>query len=200
MRRRQRRGRRERAPHLLARQVRHGDLLAAREEHGALDDVAQLADVAGPVVRGQAVQRIGPLAGFDAILVPEPHLLSAVGWQRLRAAADAGAAIAVFPPAKEASHAWLDSFEATFGLDLDSPAEPKTLATPLRILPPPSDTSGLFAMLSSEFEELAKAVSVSRLLPILPRGGSMSVALSAADGSPLVLTALPARAAPWPSP
>jgi hypothetical protein len=48
-------------------------------------------------------------------------------------------------------------------------------------------------MLSGEFEELAKAVSVSRLLPVLPRGGSMSVSLSAADGTPLVLTGLPAR-------
>jgi len=152
-----------------------------------LDPVRDLSD--------GVAQGVGPLAGFDAVLVPEPHLLSTVGWQRLRAAADAGAAVAVFPPAKEASHAWLDTFESTFGLDLDSPAEAKTLATPLRILPPPSDTSGLFAMLSGEFEELAKAVGVSRLLPVLPRGGSMSVALSAADGTPLVLTGLPARSA-----
>lgn len=135
---------------------------------------------------------LGALTGFDAVLVPEPQLIDVEGWRRVRAAADNGAAIVVFPSAREATHAWLESFQSAFGLDLDAPREAKVLSTPLRLLPPPGESASLFAMLSGEFEDLSKSVGVSKMLEVHPRGGSMSTALSLSDGSPLVLAGIPA--------
>lgn len=137
---------------------------------------------------------LGPLTGFDAIMVPEPHLIDVGGWQRLRVAADNGAAVVVFPSAGEATHSWLDSFQSAFGLDLDVAREAKVLAAPLRLVPPPGEGASLFAMLSGEFEDLSKSVGVNKILEVHPRGGTMSASLSLSDGSALVLTGLPAQA------
>src|SRR5690606_14438274 len=43
----------------LVWQVLEADAVAVREQHGALDDVAQLADVARPVVLAQPLHRFG---------------------------------------------------------------------------------------------------------------------------------------------
>lgn len=162
---------------------RAGDIAVTR-----LDPVRDLGEASGGL--------LGPLTGFDAILVPQPQLVDAAGWRRLRAAADGGASVTVFPPAQEATHAWLDPFQAAFGLDLTTAAEAQEFATPLRLLPPPSEAAGLFAMLVGEFEDLSKSVGVSKSLLVQPRGGSMTAALSLSDGSPLVLVGIPSSVRP----
>jgi hypothetical protein len=158
---------------------RSGDIAVTR-----LDPVRDLGAASGGV--------LGPLTGFDAILVPEPQLLDSAGWQRLRAAADAGAAVVVFPPASPATPAWLDAFQSSLGLDLEASHEPETFASPLRLVAPAGEAAGVFAMLAGEFDELAKSVGVTRAIRVQPRGGSMVAALSLSDGTPLVFTGLPA--------
>ena len=46
----------------LVREVTEADLLTARERHGALDDVLELAHVSRKVVRIEGPERIGELA------------------------------------------------------------------------------------------------------------------------------------------
>ncbi|MGD9688819.1 MAG: BatA domain-containing protein [Phycisphaerales bacterium] len=142
------------------------------------------------------------LSGLDAIIITAPERLSQTDWPRLRQAVERtrGSAVGgtapglliVMPPGHVAVHTWTDAMTQGLGLDW-------TIAREARAVDQGGPTSGLvvgsttgraslLAPLRAELSELARSVSVSRVLPVapVPRGASIELALG--DGTGFVLT------------
>jgi len=139
--------------------------------------------------RGLSGPRAGVLADFDALLIPRPDLLDPAAWRLVRAAVDRGALVVVMPPAAE-THLWSDAMTQALGLGWTLSREPRTL-TPAEGLAAGAADADLLAILAPELPELAKPVTVSRLLTVESPPGGFDTLLSLTDGSPLVITGRP---------
>ncbi len=134
------------------------------------------------------------LSGYDALFVPDPRELGDPEWAKLRAFVDAGGLVVLTPPADQGPQLWTEAFARSMGLSWTFEREPRALTPPGRIdagklAQPRTIGNALFGLISAEAPELAKAVSVQRVLVVT--APAEDVALGLADGSPLVLAAKP---------
>ena len=124
------------------------------------------------------------LAGLDAAVLPDPHLITDDVWARLRAFTDQGGLVLVVAPAEPSVHVWTDSFVAAFGLGWRIARESSAF---------PADSPGGFddtgfdapmlATIAAELPELTRPVSIFRHLPIEEITPETQVLLRARDGS-----------------
>jgi hypothetical protein len=137
---------------------------------------------------GGADQGPGVLRGADAVLVARPDLIEGLGWRRVAAALGEGAMVLVMPPSDLATHAWTDAFTDSLGVEWRLPREPRDLSPPGAISARRPVVSGADALslLSGEIEELARPVSIRRILaPEGVRPGDTLLTLE--DGTPLLV-------------
>lgn len=137
------------------------------------------------------------VAALDAMFVTRPDLLEEGAWGRVRQVLERGGLVVLTPPAGLTVHAWTDRMRTALGLDwtLSREVQQRDPAQPLALAPGTGDArvtergapGALLAQLASEFEVLARGVTVSRVLP--PDGIPPGVVLALADGTPLVWAA-----------
>lgn len=130
----------------------------------------------------------GVLAGADAILIPRPDLLDDAGWRAVGELLASGTLVVVFPPPAAQTHLWPEAMSKGLGVDVAFARE-AAVHTPALAVSPVTSTRGLLAIIGPELPELAKPVSVSRSLPLLP-GGSPEPLLQLSDGT-VLLAAVP---------
>lgn len=153
----------------------------------ALDPARALAPLPGS--RSPA----GMLGDYDAILIPRPDKVDAAGWRLVRAAADLGALIVIYPPPSEQTHTWTDAMTEGLGLEWTIAREARVYNPGALLLPDRPTPSGpdLLEQLAAELPELIKHIHVTRALPIEGPPGSFEPLLTLADGSPLLVMAQP---------
>ncbi len=138
---------------------------------------------------------VGPLAGCDAVVIPIPQAIDAGGWARVRRVLDQGALVVVTPPPGETVHAWAEPAIQALGLDWTVAPEARTLTKAMTLVPGSRGGAqeGVLALLHAEIEELCKAVSVTKVLPISLRAGSAEVPIALEDGTPMMVVGAPGR-------
>lgn len=127
------------------------------------------------------------LAGLDVVFVCRPDLIESEGWSRLAAHVESGGVVAVFPPPDASVHTWTDAFTRAFALDWRIAREPVTREQPARLAPEQPEHM-LTTLLRAELAELARAVGISKTLP-LEAGSSAPTVLALDDGSPWLIAA-----------
>ncbi len=134
------------------------------------------------------------LAGLDAAILVSPQRLDRESWVRLRQFVNAGGLLVVTPPAEQNIHTWPDLMNEVFGTGWRIAREPAVFgAMPPRLLPdapsdrgtPPTagatpDTGGvrgaaagpgdLLAPIRGELDDLARSVTITRLLAVMIEG------------------------------
>lgn len=161
------------------------------------------------------------LSALDALFLPRPDLIADSAWLRLRLFVDSGGMLVVSPPAGVQVHVWPDALTRTFDLDWTAAREAITPGAPAaggrygaseqkpnsggdqaapRMQPvvhgDESGSQGVLGLLAGELAELARAVSVHRVLAMQatkpdadPPGRDAILALD--DGTPVLWAAPP---------
>jgi len=128
---------------------------------------------------------------LDALVVLTPGAVDDAGWKRIAQLNASGALIVLTPDARGASLGWLDRLS---GLDTGLDTGPGMLVEhehPIALSPNQSpDRTGLLSGISSEFDELGRAVSVSRSVRFAPSSDSSALVMLD-DGTPLALRSSP---------
>ncbi|MFN0010511.1 MAG: BatA domain-containing protein [Phycisphaerales bacterium] len=144
------------------------------------------------------------LAGLDTIFVADPARLGDADWSRLAqwAQGDAGGSgpgggglLIISPSADQTVHTWPDAMTRALGLPWAVAREARSIPRDDRaggrlLAAPPGGTAGatttldLLAPLRGELADLARPVSVDRVLPLVSAGGTGTAALWLADGTP----------------
>lgn len=145
------------------------------------------------------------LSGLDAAVVAEPGGVDASGWAALRAFAEAGRVVVVFPGADPAAQRWIAEFERAFATGLAIDPEPQStgadaprgfpLETRAGERAPDEDALDLFALIRGELPALAGPITTERRLRIeRPRaeaGRGARVLWSFASGEALAVAVRP---------
>ncbi|MBX3359147.1 MAG: BatA domain-containing protein [Phycisphaeraceae bacterium] len=153
------------------------------------------------------------LAGLDAVALPRPDLITPDAWRRLRGFAAAGGLLLITPPGGEAgsaaAHTWTDAMVNSLSLPFAVSREtrvydPGDPAARLVVNPAPGSGTGgesadVLSLVRAELAELARPVTVSRLLPIeIPAGTTIEAGerlLSMPDGSVVLWVGSPSMSA-----
>jgi hypothetical protein len=141
------------------------------------------------------------LSDYDVLVVPRPDLLDIAAWRGLRAAADAGSLVLVTPPTSVQTHLWTDGFTEAMGLEWSFAREARVIEPrmPLSADRPTPSGPDLLELVAAEIPELAKPVTVAKLLapttggtsPTSNTSANFDVLLKLADGTPFVISASP---------
>jgi hypothetical protein len=136
------------------------------------------------------------LAGLDAVILPRPDLIGEGSWARIRLFIEGGGLVVVMPPPGLTVHLWGDEMirglEPGFALAREAVAAPAPAEGSRSILMPQGAGAGVLSLIEGELEELARPVSVFRVLPMLPASSSEGGALpgqpllTLGDGTPLL--------------
>lgn len=145
------------------------------------------------------------LDGLDAVFVADPARLSERDWTRLaqwargQLSSAGGGLLIVSPSADQLVHTWPDAMKAALNLPWTIAREARTIARDERAagrLVPTAGASAraadrvdLLAPLRGELAELARPVTVDRVLPVASPGDSGTPLLWLADGTPWLWTA-----------
>lgn len=146
------------------------------------------------------------LAGLDAVFVPRPDLLGPEHWPRLRLFLENGGLLVVFPPSAVQVHLWPDSMVKELSLPWRVAREAKAFTdapaaiSPARSANPAAPGSaggvgglggppgmGILSLIQGELDDLSKAVSILRVLPVEGEAGPIRSVLSLGDGTPLLV-------------
>lgn len=132
----------------------------------------------------------GALNGFDALLIPRPDQLDMGAWRAVKAALDAGAFVMVSPAPQAPPGSWASSMQEALGLPIAIAADARTPAAPLALSAtrPATSSADLLALLTPELADLARPVSVMRLISVTGPPGALEPMLTLEDGSPLLMT------------
>ena len=165
-----------------------GDFSLRRRQSGELR--VQIVDpqqgIAPSVKAGGAGRGAGVLGGIDAVILPRPDLLEPAAWRAVREALDAGALVVLTPPIGEATQRWTEEVRSSLGIDWSIARDVTLLETPSTCAPG-SASAGLLGQIASELPELARSVTVTRLLEVRPGSEGMDTLLVDASGRPLVV-------------
>lgn len=140
------------------------------------------------------------LASLDAVIVTAPQRLAESDWARLRGFAQGesgpGGLLIVTPAGGNGAQTWPDAMNRGMGLAWTIAREPVVLGADGVELPRlvggaeqmPGLTAGLdpLSSLRGELAELARPVSVSRMLPVTAAGEGATALLNMSDGSTLL--------------
>jgi hypothetical protein len=137
------------------------------------------------------------LRSLDALILAEPHLIDARGWERVRGFAGAGGLVVVWPGEDQTVHLWTDAFVAAMGLEWEIAREPTEHAGEGGARIATRDApDGLLGLLAAELGELAAPVAIDRSLPPTSLDRDARVLLRLDDGTPwLVATNVAGRGA-----
>ncbi len=145
------------------------------------------------------------LAGLDTIFVADPARLGESDWSRLAqwargdlsggASGASGGLLIISPSADQTVHTWPDAMARALGLPWAMAREARSVPRDDRaggrlLAAPPGGTTGtpatldLLAPLRGELADLARPVSVDRVLPLTSAGDTGTAALWLADGTP----------------
>ncbi|MEZ6318656.1 MAG: BatA domain-containing protein [Phycisphaerales bacterium] len=131
------------------------------------------------------------LAALDACIIVDPDALAEGAWSRLGAFARDGGPVIVAPPAGAEAHLWADAFIGAFALPWAIDRQAADLDPPAPIDPKSVPADGSLALIAPEMPDLARPVSVSRLLRIrheTPGETLVGVELRLEGGAPLIIT------------
>jgi len=133
----------------------------------------------------------------DALLVPRPDALDDAAWALCRKAAESGALVLVTPPANSGAQLWTDAMAAGLGAPWKLGRDPRGYETPISLAKVESSSvasgastqtsvaAGVLALLAGELGDLARPVTVTRVLEV--QADDADVALRLADRSPLLV-------------
>lgn len=132
------------------------------------------------------------LAALDAIFLPRPDLIDEPSWRRLGDFARSGGLVFVSPPTDPTVHLWSDPMTMALGLPWRIAREAQDLGDSVSIAPE-QPRSAIFEMVQSELPELARSVTVMRILPIIEGAGAETSRplLMLADNTPWLIAAPP---------
>lgn len=128
------------------------------------------------------------LGGLAGVMVARPELLGSEGWRVLRHFADAGGLVVVFPTPDTVSQAWGGVFEAAFELGWTIEGEAREVDSRPAWTP---EAARVFSLLEGEFGELARAVGVTRVLPVSAPPTGVLLTLNDPARTPWVLAGRP---------
>lgn len=134
------------------------------------------------------------LAGLDALCLPRPDLLTAEHWPRLRLFLENGGMLLVMPPNEPQVHLWPDAMVKELGLTWRIAREAKVYggegSLPGMIAPTASgraERGDILSLISSEIDDLARSVSIWKVLPVDMEQGDSRPLVALSDGVPLVI-------------
>jgi len=130
------------------------------------------------------------LRGVDVALVTRPDLLDDSGWSVLAAYVRTGGLLLVSPPGDANVHPWTEQFVETLNLPWRIDLEVTEYETPVRLASEQPDTE-LLRLISADLTELAKPVTVDRVLAVDTAQTRAETVLAFADGTPLVIAGSP---------
>lgn len=150
-----------------------------------------------PLAAGLSVSRLDParlgdatLDRVDALVVPDPTLLTDRGIGAIGRALDRGLFLLVSPPTEPAGDAWASWLGRSLGLGGMLTVEERAHEASLGV-DPSANPAGPLALLRGEFEDLVRPVAVHRSIALDPADAGR-VELRLSDGSPLIVSLLPA--------
>ncbi len=130
------------------------------------------------------------LRGVDVALVVRPDLLDENGWSVLAAYVRTGGLLVVSPPGDANVHPWTDQFVETLDLPWRIDLEVTEHETPV-LLASEQPATELLRLISADLTELAKPVTINRVLAVDATQTRAETVLALADGSPLVIAGSP---------
>ncbi len=130
------------------------------------------------------------LRGVDVALVVRPDLLDENGWSVLTAYVRTGGLLVVSPPGDANGHPWTDQFVHTLDLPWRIDLEVTEHETPV-LLASEQPATELLRLISADLTELAKPVTINRVLAVDTTQTRAETVLALADGSPLVIAGSP---------
>jgi hypothetical protein len=134
--------------------------------------------------------------GADAMIAPQPDLLTDRGWVILRRFVDRGGLLIITPPQDQALHGWVDHLGSDLALPWSIGREVREKSDGLPVMGD-APRSSLLRRIAGDLPELVQAVRVRRVLPVgggLDWTSSADALLLLSDGSPLLLAGSPAPA------
>lgn len=141
------------------------------------------------------------LTGFDAIALCAPQSLDQTGWEAIGAFVGQGGLLIVMPPKDVAIHLWADQL-SEMGVGWSIGREPRDLdsAQLVDAATTPAAGTDLLSLVRPELPELSRSVTVRRILPVSLDGERREgPLLGLADGTPLVVAAVPQFASTSPN-
>jgi len=133
------------------------------------------------------------LADLDAVFLPSPEMLDADGWSRMRAVADRGGLVVIFPPASDRVQLWTDLVADAMDLPWQFAREAVELDGATITEPARRDAAvDLFSLINVELEALVRPVRVRKMLPVAGgvEPGEAQLTLRE-SGAPIVLARAP---------
>ncbi len=128
--------------------------------------------------------------GADVVVATRPDLLTGRGWDVLRSFVNDGGLLLVTPPGGSNVHPWTTRLTETLGLPWRIDLEVAEPPVPL-ILANEQPASELMRLISADLADLARPVTVARVLPVDPQQARGATIVAFADGSPLVIAGSP---------
>ncbi len=131
---------------------------------------------------------------LDAIVVLSPGGLDSQAWDRIIQLNQQGALVVIAPGADPGSLTWIDQIESIAPAMIQSGSVLHQYDAPISILPDQTiPQASLLAGLATEFDQLAKTVTIEQSIRLNPGDQSNTLAVLS-DGSPLGLQSTPSDA------